>query len=215
MQKALTCFCDQSCIYGRLCVLSCILVVQANRGIYVQACLTLWPAWGLEQHSFSLLSIYQHNAARWDKWRQLLQYRMGSFGAWIINIFIRPFHFLFLCGVLCCCGRWHPAVGRALITHARESVTALCRWLWSAASTQSPGYNVLFMGNNQDLTSERVLKWYLWRGLSSAWKAFWKHLFENTKHESGYVFIVSSQEKKKISRKEAGVDFVMELNGFL
>lgn len=61
------------------------------------------------------LSVYQHNAARWDKWRQVLQYRVGSFGAWIINIFMRAFHSL--CGALCCYGRWHPAVGRALITH--------------------------------------------------------------------------------------------------
>lgn len=140
----------------------------------IQACRTLWPTWGLKRHSFSLLSVYQHNAAHWDKWRRPLQYRMGSFGAWIINIFMRPFHSL--CGVLYCYGRWHPAVGRALITRGWESVTALCRLLWSAASMQSPGYNVLFMGNNQDLTSERVLKWYLWRGLSSAWKAFRKHL---------------------------------------
>ena len=140
----------------------------------MRARLTLWPTWGLERRSLSLLSVYQHNAAHWDKWRQLLQYRMGSFGAWIINIFMRPFHSL--CGALCCYGRWHPAVGKALITHGWESVTALCWLLWSAASTQSPGYNVLFMGNNQDLTSERVLKWYLWRGLSSAWKGFWKHL---------------------------------------
>lgn len=165
-----------------LCMFVCAVLLFGSPSQLrdIQACLTLWPAWGLKRHSFSLLSVYQHNAAHWDKWRQPLQYRMGSFGAWIINIFMRPFHSL--CGVLCCYGRWHPAVGRALITHGWESVTALCQLLWSAASTQSPGYNVLFMGNNQDLTSERVLKWYLWRGLSSAWKAFRKHLDTEKKY---------------------------------
>lgn len=148
-----------------------------------QARLTLWPTWGLKRRSFSLLSVYQHNAAHRDKWRQLLWYRMGSFGAWIINIFMRPFHSL--CGALCCYGHWQPAA--ALITQGGESVTALCRLLWSAASMQNPGHNVLFMRNNQDLTSERVLKWYLWRGLSSAWKGFWKHL----NNEKKYIKVLS------------------------
>jgi len=96
----------------------------------------------------------------------------GLLGPGLSKHFMRPFHSL--CGVFCRCGRWHPE--RALITHGWESVTALCWLLWSAASTQSPGYNVLFMSNNQDLTSERVLKWNLWRVLGAAWKDFWKHL---------------------------------------
>lgn len=136
-------------------------------------------------------------------------------GPWIINIFMRPFHSL--CGVLCCYGHWHPAA--ALITHGWESVTALCRLLWSAASTQKPGYNVLFMRNNQDLTCERVLKWYLWRGLSSAWKGFWKHLNSDKKKTHTYksrwkcCFFLSSLNY--IPSKEAGVDFVMEINVFV
>lgn len=179
--------------------------------VYVCVCCTafwkfkptavLWPTWSLKRYSFSLLWVYQHNAAHWDKWRQLLQYWMGSFGAWIINIFTKPFHSLY--GVLSCYGRWHPAVGRAL---GWESVTALCQLLWSAASTQSPGYNVLFMANNQDLTSKGVLKWYLWRGLSSAEKVFKNTLIEKKqflrkphtqKNKSGYVFIMSSLNPQK------------------
>lgn len=101
-----------------------------------------------KQHWLSLLSVYQHNAAHWDERQHPLLQGVGL-----------SFHSL--CGALCCRGRWHPAVGLALIIHGGESVAALCRLLWSAASVQSPGSNVLFMGNNQDLTSERVLKWYL------------------------------------------------------
>lgn len=65
-----------------------------------QARLTLWPTRGLKRRSFSLLSVYQHNAAHGDKWRQLLWYRMGSSGAWIINIFYEVFSFPLWCIVL-------------------------------------------------------------------------------------------------------------------
>lgn len=160
----------QLCTFVRTVLL--LFGLRANNGTYKHA----WRCGPHEvkRHWLHLLSIYQHNAAYWDKWQHYCCSEWGLLGPGL-SAFHSP------CGVLCYYGRWHPAAGLALITHGWESVTALCRVLWSAASMQSSGYNVLFMGNNQDLTSERVLKWYLWCGINSAWKGFWKHFNKEKK----------------------------------
>lgn len=174
----------------------------------IQARLTLWPMETLSSiHSFCcwFINPMQHSRINGDNYSSI---KWGSYGAWIINICMSPFHFL--CGALCCYGRRRSAAGQALITHSWESATALLRLLWSAASTQRPDHDVLFMGNNQDLTSERVLKWYLWRGLSSAWKGFWKHTYIKRKKNTlkilrktiqvvtFYHVVIKSQEKRQV-----------------
>lgn len=129
---------------------------------------TLWPTRGLERRSFSLLSVYQHNAAHRDKWRRLLWYRTGVFRGLDYQHFYEAFSFPLWCIVLVMATGTQQQLSQP---HTVENQwLALCRSLWSTASTQDPGHNVLFMRNNQDFTSERVLKWYLWRGLGSAWK---------------------------------------------
>lgn len=76
-----------------------VCVCHAARGTQA-ARMTLWPTRGLERRSFSLLSVYQHNAAHRDKWRLLLWYRTGVFRGLDYQHFYEAFSFPLWCIVL-------------------------------------------------------------------------------------------------------------------
>lgn len=91
-QRGHSCFfltrCDQSTTCVRLCVRHTAFWKFKPSRSGTQARLTLWPTCGLERESLPLLWVYQHNAAQGDKWRQLLKYRMRSFGGPGLSTFL-------------------------------------------------------------------------------------------------------------------------------
>lgn len=105
-----------------LCLFMCTILLFGSwsQWRHIQACLTLRPTWGLKQHSFSLLSVYQHNAAHWDKWRQLLQYRKGVFQGLDYQHFYEAFSFPLWCIVLL---RPLAASSRASTHHTRLRIS--------------------------------------------------------------------------------------------
>lgn len=105
-----------------LCLFMCTILLFGSwsQWRHIQACLTLRPTWGLKQHSFSLLSVYQHNAAHWDKWRQLLQDRKGVFQGLDYQHFYEAFSFPLWCIVLL---RPLAASSRASTHHTRLRIS--------------------------------------------------------------------------------------------